>query len=284
MSAGIVDVEGVMWNEGVNALGINNACITHHARNNSCALSLTRTHGGTQMQDARTRAALLAVCLACLLGSGYILLKGRQTAPPPIVFSNPIPVPASPSTPVTAASATNTSSKRPKPLFVAVAGAVRRPSLYLLPPGSRVMQALLAAGGPAAGADMDAVNLAQPVTDGEKVFVPKRGTTPVPPSPSPVLAAAGKPPAAPAALSAVKAAKGSGSRSGKISADSGEQIGLNTATAEQLQRIPGIGPSMAARIVAYRQQAGGFGKVEDLTLVTGIGPKKYAKIAPFVTL
>ena len=246
------------------------------------------------MQDARTRAALLAVCLACLLGSGYVLLKGKQTAPPPIVFSGPSPVSANPSAPGAAAPAAthptvsiagSDAAKRPKPLFVDVAGAVRRPSLYLLPPGSRVMQALLAAGGPAAAADMDAVNLAQPVTDGEKVFVPKRGAAPIPPSPSPVLAAAGKPPAAPAALSAVKAPKGSGgSRSGKMSADSGEQVGLNTATAEQLQRIPGIGPSMAARIVAYRQQAGGFGKVEDLTLVTGIGPKKYAKIAPFVTL
>ena len=250
------------------------------------------------MQDARTRAALLTVCLACLLGSGYVLLKGRQTAPPPIVFSNPPPVSADPAAPGAAAPATNTpntntatlsasnssAAKRPKPLFIDVAGAVRRPSLYLLPPGSRVMQALVAAGGPAAGADIDAVNLAQPVTDGEKVFVPKRGAAPIPLPRSPAAASI-SPNSAAAAPSAVKAAKGSsGSRSGKLSADSGEQVGLNTATAEQLQSIPGIGPSMAARIVAYRQQAGGFGKVEDLTLVTGIGPKKYAKIAPFLTL
>ena len=252
------------------------------------------------MQDARVRAALLVVCLACLLGSGYILLKGKQSAPPPIVFSSPPPAAeaAAPSLAAPSLAAPSLATPgaalptagapaRPKPLFVDVAGAVRRPSLYRLPPGSRVMQALLAAGGPAAGADMDAVNLAQPVTDGEKVFVPKRGAAPaaLPHPPMSATAAAEKAPASPAAPSAVKSAKGSGgSRAGKMSADSGEQVGLNTATAEQLQRIPGVGPSMAARIVAYRQQAGGFSKVEDLTLVTGIGPKKYAKIAPFVTL
>ncbi len=238
------------------------------------------------MQDARVRAALLVICLACLLGSGFVLLKGRQAAPPPIIFASPPPAAADPHAAGAAAPAASI-LKPVKRVYVDVAGAVRRPSLYLLPPDSRIMQAVLAAGGPTEAADMDAVNLAQPVTDGEKVFVPQRGTASVSPaalSPPSAAAASAKPPASlPPLSSAVKPAKTSGgSRSGKMGP--GQQISLNTATPEQLEQIPGVGPSMAARIIAYRQQSGGFAKIEDLTLVTGIGPKKYAKIAPFVTL
>ena len=233
------------------------------------------------MQDARVRAALLAICLVCLLGSGLVLLKGRQPAPPPILFAAPPPAAAAPAGDAAAVN----SPKRAKRLYVDVAGAVRRPSLYLLPPDSRVMQAVFAAGGPTEAADMDAVNLAQPVTDGEKVFVPKRGTAPAAAlSSRPLTALTPRAVSLPAAPAPAKSAKtGGGSRSGKIDAASGEQVALNTATLEQLERLPGVGPSMAARILAYRQQAGGFSKIEDLTLVTGIGPKKFAKIAPFVT-
>ncbi len=234
------------------------------------------------MQDARVRAALLAICLACLLGSGFVLLKGRQATPPPILFGA-APASAAPSTLDPAAPAGG-APKPAKRLYVDVAGAVRRPSLYLLPPNSRVMQAVLAAGGPTEAADMDAVNLAEPVKDGEKVFVPKRGTASVPTANS-LPAAALKVPLLPVSAALPKPAKASGgSRSQKIGAESGEQVSLNTATLEQLERLPDVGPSMAARILAYRQQSGGFSKIEDLTLVTGIGPKKFAKIAPFVTL
>ncbi len=234
------------------------------------------------MQDARVRVALLVVCLACLLGSGFVLLKGRQSAPPPILFAAP-PAVGSDTPPATLSAAAV--PRHAKRLYVDVAGAVRRPSLYLLPPDSRVMQAVLAAGGPTAAADLDAVNLAQPVTDGEKVFVPKRGAASVlAPSALPaVMPAASARVTLPSVPSAAKPGKAaSGSRSGKMGP--GEQIGLNSATLEQLERLPGVGPSMAARILAYRQQSGGFAKIEDLTLVTGIGPKKYAKMAPFLTL
>ena len=148
------------------------------------------------------------------------------------------------------------------------------------------MQAIRAAGGPTADADLDAVNLAEVVTDGEKVFVPKRSTVPVA-VPAPSARALSVPEAAKApTLTASKAgrSKGGGSRSSKIGADSGEQISLNSATLEQLERLPGVGPSMAERILLYRQQSGGFAKIDDLTLVPGIGPKKLAKMTPFVTL
>ena len=241
------------------------------------------------MQDARVRVALLVICLACLAGSGFVLIKGRQSAPPPIVIASP-PVEAIP--PLAPADGRAAIPRHSARLFVDVAGAVRRPSLYVLPPNSRVMQAVMAAGGPTATADMDAVNLAQVVTDGEKVFVPKRSAVPkaLRTIPAPAAQAATSTPPAPSLVPLLPAAhlksgkSIAGSKSGKIIAESGEQVGLNSATAEQLERLPGVGPSMAARILAYREQAGGFGKIEDLTLVTGIGPKKFAKIAPFVTL
>ncbi len=234
------------------------------------------------MQDARTRAALLVICLACLLGSGYILFAGHQAAPPPIVFSappsGPVSDPAPPDVPHGKSPLTVTAPKRPARVYVDVGGAVHHPALYLLPSGSRVMQAVRAAGGPTNVADLDAVNLAQPLTDGQKVFIPER------------IAVASPTPAASAAPvrsgGREHATKNSVKEDapGKLKAGSSEQIGLNSATAEQLERLPTVGPSMAARILAHRQQAGGFSKIEDLMLVTGIGPKKFAKIAPFVSL
>ena len=233
------------------------------------------------MQDARIRLALLIVCLACLIGSGFVLLAHRATPPPVTITPPPAEAPAA-APPITslvkAPHAAPTPTNR---LYVDVAGAVRRPSLYVLPPDSRVMQAILAAGGPTAEADMDAVNLAQKVTDGEKVLVPKRGLAP------PQVAEDASPPAASASTSQAASKSAKGARAGhtaKIMAESGEQIPLNTAMAADLQRLPGVGPSMADRILAYRRQTGRFEKVEDLMQVTGIGPKKFAKIAPFVKL
>ncbi len=229
------------------------------------------------MQDARTRLALLIVCLASLLGNGFVLLTGRRAAPPPITISQP-PAAAAVAPPGTSPpDAPHAPSRLSVLLYVHVAGAVRRPSLYALPPESRVMQAILAAGGPTAEADMDAVNLAEKVTDGEKVLVPKRGAAP------PVPTAGDTHPAAVRVGRAAMPVKGTqAGRGSKIAADSGEQIALNTATEADLQRLPGVGPSMAGRILAYRRSAGRFEKVEDLMMVTGIGPKKFAKIAPLV--
>ncbi len=224
------------------------------------------------MQDAKTRAALLVICLACLIGSGIALFAGRRAQPPPVVITPPPPAQTS--------AVPEAAPKREARLYVDVAGSVRRPSLYVLPAGSRIMQAIRAAGGPSADADLDAVNLAQKVTDGEKVFVPRRGTPLRPVSP-PEAAASSIASDAPPSLVLPKTS-GKGGHSNKMTAGSGEQIALNTATAEQLERLPGVGPSMAGRILAYRQQAGGFGKSEDLMQVVGLGPKKFAKIAAFV--
>lgn len=229
------------------------------------------------MQDIRVRLALLGICLVCVLGSGWVLLRGAgpsHSEAAPITLTPP-PAPTTPApedgkghkTALPAPAA-------PTRLYVDVSGAVRRPSLYILPPGSRVMQAVRAAGGPTGEADLDSVNLAEKLADGQKVLVPKRAAfMPAPSLPTPI------------ARTPTVAKKSAGAKAGstKLSAGSSETIALNAATQEQLERLPGVGPSMAAKILAYRAQVGSFEKPEDLMNVPGLGPKKYAKIAPFVT-
>lgn len=250
------------------------------------------------MQDVRVRIAVIIITSLALLGGGVGLLAARRPAPPPIVITPPVSV----STP--AAAPTSATSPVPPPpasevkYYVHVAGAVKHPSLYLLPAGSRVMQAVKAAGGPTAKADLDAVNLAEKVKDGEKVYIPNKATaqTAMAAPPGNSLGHESVDPGSPATQSAqtptaavpvkvTKAAKGSGAgKAAKISSPAQGQVNINAATADQLQRLPGIGPAMAARVLAYRQQAGGFQKIEELQEISGIGPKKYAKLAPLVKL
>ncbi|RIX28921.1 ComEA family DNA-binding protein [Amnibacterium setariae] len=138
------------------------------------------------------------------------------------------------------------------PVLVHVTGAVRRPGLVALPTGARLIDAVTAAGGPRPSADLGAVNLAARVVDGQQVAVPERGA---PRSSAPPAAAGGS--AAP--------------------------VSLSTATAEQLDALPQIGPALAARIVAYREAHGPFGAVGDLAQVGGIGPKTIAGLRDLVT-
>jgi competence protein ComEA len=137
--------------------------------------------------------------------------------------------------------------------YVHIAGAVNRPGLYRLPPGARVDDAIRAAGGPTADADLNALNLATKVKDGDKVLVPKRGES-------------------------------SGGREGGGGAAQSQTVNLNTATADQLDALPGIGPALAQRIVTYREQHGGFRTVDELQKVPGIGPSKFAQLKDLVSV
>jgi competence protein ComEA len=132
--------------------------------------------------------------------------------------------------------------------YVHVAGAVRHPGLYRVPPGSRVATAIERAGGPLPRADLGGVNLAARVDDGQQVVVPKAGAV-----------AAGDPAAAGGAAAAPGA---------------GVKVSLGSATVEQLDQLDGIGPTLAARIVEYRQAHGGFRSIDDLGEVDGIGEKR----------
>jgi competence protein ComEA len=145
-------------------------------------------------------------------------------------------------------------SSRPRPpvgVVVDVEGAVRRPGLVRLPAGSRVADAVVRAGGTTRLADRGGVNLAAPVSDGQQVLVPRRG-------------AAGLAPAAP----------GGAAASGPVS--------LSSASAEQLDALPGVGPVTAQKIVDYRTQHGGFHSVDELDAIPGIGPARLADLRGLV--
>jgi competence protein ComEA len=142
-------------------------------------------------------------------------------------------------------------------LVVDVAGAVRRPGLYRLPQGSRIADAIARAGGATRAADQTLVNLAAPIADGEQVLVPATGS-------SGAGAAGGAAAASPAA--------------GAPTAP----LDLNSATAAQLDALPGVGPVTAQKIVDYRQQHGPFTSVDDLDAISGIGPAKIANLKGLV--
>ena len=150
-------------------------------------------------------------------------------------------------------------------LVVQVAGAVAHPGVFHLPPGSRLGDLVRQAGGLTRDADVDRIDLAAPLTDGALVYLPRRGQA-LPPGP--VVGGGGSTPGGTA---------GDGSSSTLV-------LDLNTATAEQLDALPGVGPTTAAAIVAYRDQHGPFRSVDDLADVTGIGPAKLAQIRPHVHL
>jgi competence protein ComEA len=157
------------------------------------------------------------------------------------------PVPSAPTIQVGDSAAAGGGSSR---VVVDVAGAVRRPGVYRLPARSRVVDAVQRAGGARHGADLSALNLAAKLEDGRQVVVPLR------PRAGDPVAAAGAPGAAAPAT----------------------PVDLNTATPEQLDQLDGIGPGMAGRILDYRKEHGGFGSVEELSQVPGIGEKRLAAL------
>ena len=153
-------------------------------------------------------------------------------------------------------------------LVVSVVGLVNQAGLVRLPPGSRVADALAAAGGPRPGADVLGLNMAERVDDGDQILV---GAMPPDGGPTTVGSARVGPGAAPGS-----AAGGGGKAAGKVN--------LNTAGEGELDALPGVGPVTAAAIVSWRQSNGKFTDVEQLGEVDGIGPARLAKLRDLVTL
>jgi competence protein ComEA len=187
---------------------------------------------------SRRHILLAAGCLALLLFVGSKLLAKPETsaglAPPAVAPTETAPAPTM--------------------LVVDVVGAVRRPGLYRLAQGARIADAVSRAGGATSKADLELINLAAPLADGEQVVVPRRGTA--------ALAA----PAGPA-----------GARG-----PSGGPVHLSTATLEQLDSLPGIGPVTAQKILDYRQKHGAFTSVDGLDAVPGIGPARLDQLKDLV--
>jgi competence protein ComEA len=187
------------------------------------------------LTPARRRLLAVAVlCAVLVLGVPRVLHRGGGGAAiPPLRAPRPARVSA------------GSGSAR---LVVYVSGAVRRPGLYRLAPGTRIADALALAGGAAPKADLVAVNLAAPLADGEQVVVPLRGT-----------AAAGGAAPSPAA-----------------------PLDLNSASLEQLDALPGIGPATAQKILDYRQAHGAFHSLQDLDAVPGIGQGRIEQLKGLV--
>ena len=158
----------------------------------------------------------------------------------------------------TASAALEVEEEPVREVVVHVAGAVARPGLYRLPEGSRVDDAVLLAGGAKPKAALDLVNLAAPVVDGQQVIVPLQG--------------AGGDTAAP---SAGTTGEGDGP---------GAKVRLNSATLEQLDELPGVGPVTAQQILDYREANGAFRSVDELDAVPGIGPARLEQLRPLVDL
>lgn len=138
----------------------------------------------------------------------------------------------------------------PKSILVHVAGAVARPGVYSLQEGARVLDAVEAAGGSLDEGDPHALNLAEPLYDGRRITVPLAGE---------------------------------GVGSGNVNPESGK-ININTATAAELEKLPGIGPAKAAAIAGHREKNGPFASEDDLANVPGIGPKTVDNLREYITL
>ncbi len=188
------------------------------------------------------RRILLAVGCLAVL----LFIGSKLLARPPATAA--LAPPAAPPTETAASTA----------VVVDVVGAVRRPGLYRLEQGARIADAVSRAGGATPKADLALVNLAAPLADGEQVVVPKRGT---------------------AAFGAPTAAAGS---SGAGGVPSGGAVHLSTATLEQLDSLPGIGPVTAQKILDYRQKHGAFTSVDALDAVPGIGPARLDQLKDLV--
>jgi competence protein ComEA len=189
----------------------------------------------------RREIAVLAV-VGILVGGGAVLWYVRSL-PRPVTVRAVQPAPAP--------------SPSPAVLIVHVAGAVHRPGVYELSQGDRVIDAIEAAGGPRRRADLDALNLAAVLVDGQQVMIPREST-------------GGGP--------------GGGTSGPSGSTGTEALINVNTATAEQLDTLPGIGPVLATAIIDHRERNGPFAAVDDLLDVSGIGEVRLADIRDLVTV
>jgi competence protein ComEA len=212
-------------------------------------------------RDARVGAALL-VCVA--IAAGVAWFRAGIAPSEPAAGAGPSGAPAADSSTTTGAV---TSSTVAAEIVVDVVGAVRMPGVVTLPAEARVVDAIRAAGGVTPGADLVRLNLAAKVADGARVAVPLVGEPP--PALDPNAVTGGGDP---------------GSSGFATDAGIGDLIDVNTASAEELEALPGIGPTLAAAIVDERERNGPFDSVDDLNRVPGIGDGRLGQIRDLVTV
>ena len=207
----------------------------------------------------------IALSLVWLVILGLALFITRQPAANSIeILPPPTPLPTSTPAP----------SPTPGPLRVDVVGAVAAPGVYTLPAASIIADAIAAAGGPSADADLDRVNKAVLLTDGMQVYVPHQEeagerAAMINPAPAPDSTAPGEAPG-----------KAPGQAPEPVSTGANKLVNLNTATLTELDTLPGVGPATAQRIIDGRP----YGKIEDLMKVKGIGQATFDKLKESITV
>jgi len=221
------------------------------SRKASSAESVSPTDSGGDPSRSQWRIQLIIVGVVSLCVGGIIGRYGFPAEETPLLLRAPASLSESTAlrTPANTLAASVIATVTPVPLQIYVSGAVRQPQVVQIAPGGLVKDALAAAGGPLADADLDSVNLAAPLIDHQHVIVPHRSE---------------------AASDATIRVPGA-------------QVNINVASAAELESLPGIGQTRAADIIAYRESYGSFARPEDIQNVPGIGAGLYEEIAPFIT-
>jgi competence protein ComEA len=212
--------------------------------------------GGLQLGPAHLAVVCCVAAVAVGLAAWWAVRDQAEVVPvAPPADSATSPAPLAPLEPVeTTAGGSSQAVAATDELVVDVAGKVRRPGIAVLPPGSRVIDALEAAGGARGGVDLTSLNLARPVVDGEQILV------------------------------GVEPAAGVAGSLGTTVPGGETLVNLNTADQAALDTLPGVGPVTAEAILSWRDANGGFTSVDELLEVDGIGEATLADLAPHVTL
>lgn len=213
---------------------------------------------------------LAIVAALAVLVTVFTLLRDR----PAPVMSAKLPPVEKVSTAGPRSSATPGAAQPPspdRPVVVSVVGLVHTPGLVTLAPGARIADALAAAGGAVDGADTIGLNMARPLGDGEQIVV---GLAPVPGQPTALGSSV--------ATGTTPTSKAPPSPPGSVKPKPDQAVDLNTATVQELDALPGVGPVTAAAIVAWRQSNGKFTSVDQLAEVEGIGPARLEKLRTLV--
>ncbi len=201
------------------------------------------------------RMVILLVLVALVVGfalNAVLSTLREQSMPAPVIINTPVPT----ATPLPTATA--------QPIQVFINGAVVLPDVYILPPDSRIKQAVEAAGGFTDQANRTVVNLAQPLIDGMHIYIPDQAAeTEIP--------------------QAVVSEPTRQSRGGTIDLASGLLININTAGMDELDKLPGVGPATAQKIIDYRTANGSFATIEAILEVAGIGEAKFRQIRDLIT-